>query len=154
MLEDELIVEEKPTSSSILQADTILHEKEHSIFTDDILKPLKQIDGYFASAIFDNTGKLVANHNDSIQKTELINTHAETMNMVTALAKAIPGSQHDDECELIQITANTETFGKVSTLWAIADNTVTAVLLKSNSNIGLARIILTNIDENIKNKLL
>ncbi len=117
-------------------------EKKIQMRLEEILKPLQEVDGYLASALFDMGGEILVKHNNSKYNVEMIGANAVAMiNTAAGLGK----------CNFIQVNSDLGIFGAV---WAVEDQSIVAVLLEPNAYIGLAKKALLTASENAKNKLL
>ncbi len=107
----------------------------------DCLTPLQTIDGYLASAIFDMSGEVLVQHNNSKYNVSLIGAHA--ISMINSAVKALNGGGLG-KCNFIQVNSEKGIFGAV---WAVEDHSVAAVLLEPNANIGMAKLLLAKVGE-------
>lgn len=108
---------------------------------EESLKPLHGVDGYLASAIFDMNGEVLAQHNNSKYDVSLIGANAVAM--INAAVKAVGGAGLG-KCNFIQVNSEKGVFGAV---WAVEDQSVAAVLLDVNANVGMAKLMLTKVGE-------
>lgn len=115
--------------------------KEIMAALEDTLKPLQEVDGYLASAIFDMGGEVLAQHNNSKYDVSLIGANAVAM--INAAVKAVGGAGLG-KCNFIQVNSEKGIFGAV---WAVEDQSVAAVLLEPKANIGLAKLALAKVGE-------
>jgi predicted regulator of Ras-like GTPase activity (Roadblock/LC7/MglB family)/CheY-like chemotaxis protein len=107
----------------------------------DCLNPLKDVDGYLASAIFDMSGEVLIQHNNSKYNISLLGANA--ISMINSSVKALKGSGLG-KFNFIQVNTDRSIFGAV---WAVEDHSVAAVLLEPNANIGLAKLVLAKVGE-------
>ncbi|NOQ63477.1 MAG: DUF4388 domain-containing protein [Methyloprofundus sp.] len=108
---------------------------------EDSLKPLQEVDGYLASAIFDMSGEVLAQHNNSKYDVSLIGANAVAM--INSAVKAVSGAGLG-KCNFIQVNSEKGIFGAV---WAVEDQSVAAVLLEANANVGMAKIMLAKVGD-------
>lgn len=110
---------------------------------DHLLKPLQDVNGYLASALFDKNGDLLAHHNKSIDGVEMIGTHAAAI-IINAI-KATHSSE-SGKFEFIEITID----DGLHALWGVANQYLTAVLLDSDrrAGAGFAKVALEIVGEN------
>ena len=108
---------------------------------EESLKPLQGVDGYLASAIFDMSGEVLAQHNNSKYDVSLIGANAVAM--INAAVKAVGGAGLG-KCNFIQVNSEKGVFGAV---WAVEDQSVAAVLLEANANVGMAKLMLAKVGE-------
>lgn len=107
----------------------------------DCLSPLQDIDGYLASAIFDMSGEVLVQHNNSRYNVSLIGANA--ISMINSAVKAVNGAGLG-KCNFIQVNSERGIFGAV---WAVEDHSVAAVLLEPNANVGMAKLMLAKVGE-------
>ena len=107
----------------------------------DCLTPLQTIDGYLASAIFDMSGEVLVQHNNSKYNVSLIGANA--ISMINSAVKAVDGAGLG-KCNFIQVNSERGIFGAV---WAVEDHSVAAVLLEPNANVGMAKLMLAKVGE-------
>ncbi|MEY4768228.1 MAG: hypothetical protein RL637_867 [Pseudomonadota bacterium] len=117
------------------------------IALENVLRPLQEVDGYLASAIFDMGGEVLAKHNNSKYNVEVIGANA--IAMINAAVKAVKGAGLG-KCHFIQVNSELGIFGAV---WAVEDQSVAAVLLEPKANIGLAKLALAKVGEEARNRL-
>jgi predicted regulator of Ras-like GTPase activity (Roadblock/LC7/MglB family) len=114
---------------------------------ENVLKPLQDVDGYLASAIFDMGGEVLVKHNNSKYNVEMIGANAVAM--INAAVKAVKGAGLG-KCHFIQVNSELGIFGAV---WAIEDHSVAAVLLEPKANVGLAKMALAKVGQDAGSKL-
>jgi predicted regulator of Ras-like GTPase activity (Roadblock/LC7/MglB family) len=156
MLEDE-IPEKNTKAATVLQtgqkkmpltrSHTTTHKKEIPMQLEEVLKPLQEVDGYLASAIFDMGGEVLVKHNNSKYNVEMIGANAVAM--INAAIKAVHGAGLG-KCNFIQVNSELGIFGAV---WAVEDQSVAAVLLEPKANVGLAKMALAKVGVNANSKL-
>lgn len=105
------------------------------------LEPLHGVDGYLASAIFDMSGEVLVQHNNSKYDVSLIGANAVAM--IKSAVKAVEGANLG-KCHFIQVNSEKGIFGAV---WAVEDHSVAAVLLEPNANVGMAKLMLIKVGE-------
>lgn len=163
MMEDEIAIasEQDLTRSTIPQGDVPkatepqqainlqqkLHTKEIIMSLENVLKPLQDVDGYLASAIFDMSGEVLVKHNNSKYNVEVIGANAVAM--INAAVKAVHGAGLG-KCNFIQVNSELGIFGAV---WAVEDESVAAVLLEAKANVGLAKLALAKVGLEANSKL-
>ncbi|NOR79926.1 MAG: DUF4388 domain-containing protein [Methyloprofundus sp.] len=108
---------------------------------EESLKSLQGVDGYLASVVFDMGGEVLAQHNNSKYDVSLIGANA--VSMISAAVKALGGAGLG-KCNFIQVNSEKGVFGAV---WAVEDQSVAAVLLEANANIGMAKLKLAKVGE-------
>jgi len=108
---------------------------------EESLKPIQEVDGYLASAIFDMSGEVLVQHNNSKYNVALIGANA--IAMINSAVKAMNGAGLG-KCNFIQVNSEKGMFGAV---WAVEDQSVAAVLLEPNANIGMAKLMLAKVGE-------
>ena len=108
---------------------------------EDCLIPLQDVDGYLASAIFDMSGEVLVQHNNSKYNVTLIGANA--ISMINSAVKALKGAGLG-KCNFIQVNSENGIFGAV---WAVEDQSVAAVLLKPDANLGMAKLMLAKVGE-------
>lgn len=108
---------------------------------EDVLKPLEEIDGYQAAAIYDMGGEVLAMHNNSKYKVDLIGAHS--VQLVGAALRAVGGAELG-KVNFIQVNSEKGIFGCT---WAVEDKSIAAVLLKPDANVGLAKLHLAKVGE-------
>jgi predicted regulator of Ras-like GTPase activity (Roadblock/LC7/MglB family) len=133
--------------TSKLEQKSIEITKEKIMSLDNVLKPLQDVDGYLASAIFDMGGEVLVKHNNSKYNVEAIGANAVAM--INAAVKAVAGAGLG-KCHFIQVNSELGIFGAV---WAVEDQSVAAVLLAPKGNVGLAKLALTKVGEDAGSKL-
>jgi predicted regulator of Ras-like GTPase activity (Roadblock/LC7/MglB family) len=121
--------------------------KETKMSLEAVLKPLQEVDGYLASAIFDMGGEVLVKHNNSKYNVEMIGANAVAM--INAAVKAVKGAGLG-KCHFIQVNSELGIFGAV---WAVEDQSVAAVLLEPKANVGLAKMALAKVGEEAGSKL-
>ncbi len=108
---------------------------------EESLKPIQEVDGYLASAIFDMSGEVLVQHNNSKYNVALIGANA--IAMINSAVKAMNGAGLG-KYNFIQVNSEKGIFGAV---WAVEDQSVAAVLLEPNANIGMAKLMLAKVGE-------
>lgn len=108
---------------------------------EDSLKPVQEVDGYLASAIFDMSGEVLVQHNNSKYNVSLIGANA--ISMINSAVKAVNGAGLG-KCNFIQVNSERGVFGAV---WAVEDQSVAAVLLEPNANVGMAKLMLAKVGD-------
>jgi predicted regulator of Ras-like GTPase activity (Roadblock/LC7/MglB family) len=134
-------------STPSLKNHSTQQKKENEMQLDEVLKPLQEVDGYLASAIFDMSGEVLVKHNNSKYNVEAIGANAVAM--INAALKAVHAAGLG-KCNFIQVNSDLGIFGAV---WAVEDKSVVSVLLEAKANVGLAKMALAKVGENAKNKL-
>ncbi|MDQ7090205.1 MAG: hypothetical protein Q9M50_06100 [Methylococcales bacterium] len=147
-------VDEKGDDNTVIKTDTsILEDKIEVVFEksqiigkenmalQDCLTPLQDIDGYLASAIFDMSGEVLVQHNNSKYNVSLIGANA--ISMINSAIKAMNGAGLG-KYNFIQVNSERGIFGAV---WAVEDQSVVAVLLEPNANVGMAKLLLAKVGE-------
>ncbi|MCK5697527.1 MAG: DUF4388 domain-containing protein [Gammaproteobacteria bacterium] len=132
--QDEVIVLESPL------------KKEEQIRLQNNLIPLHDIDGYLASAIFDMSGLVMAEDNQSDYNISLIGINATMMvnSAVDAVRDAGLG-----KCNFIQVNSENGIFNAV---WAVEDQSIATVLLDPHANVGMAKIVLDKVGKLVKSE--
>ena len=142
--------DDKPSVATDISAENIPTEikikqttigKKIMASLEDSLKPLKEVDGYLASAIFDMSGEVLAQHNNSKYNVALIGANAVAM--INSAVKAVGGAGLG-KCNFIQVNSELGVFGAV---WAVEDQSVAAVLLEPKANVGMAKLMLAKVGE-------
>lgn len=133
--------------TSKLEQKSIETKKERIMALENVLKPLQEVDGYLASAIFDMGGEVLVKHNNSKYSVEMIGANAVAM--INAAVKAVNGAGLG-KCHFIQVNSELGIFGAV---WAVEDQSVAAVLLEPKGNVGLAKLALAKVGEEAGSKL-
>ncbi|MCK5697524.1 MAG: hypothetical protein KAI02_05135 [Gammaproteobacteria bacterium] len=108
---------------------------------EDSLVPLHAVDGYLASAIFDMSGEVLVQHNNSKYNVALIGANA--ISLINSAVKAVNGAGLG-KCNFVQVNSEHGVFGAV---WAVEDQSVAAVLLAPDANIGMAKLMLAKVGE-------
>jgi len=133
--------------------DLALNNKEEVVFKkskltgkekmalQDCLTPLQDVDGYLAAAIFDMSGEVLVQHNNSKHNISLIG--ANSISMINASVKAMIGAGLG-KCNFIQVNSERGIFCAV---WAVEDHSVVSILLEPNANIGMAKLLLAKVGE-------
>lgn len=116
-------------------------EDEKMAGLEDSLTPLQSVDGYLASAIFDMGGEVLAQHNNSKYDVSLIGANA--VSLINAALKAVSAAGLG-KCNFVQVNSDKGIFGAV---WAVEDQSVAAVLLEPNANVGMAKLQLAKVGE-------
>lgn len=131
-----------------LQVQTKLKPKKiNDAVLEENLELLQKIDGYLASAIFDMSGKVLVQQNNSEYDVDLIGENA--IKMISNAVKAV----HDaglGKCNFIQVNSEKGMFGAV---WAVEDKFIAAVLLELNANVAMAKLMLTEVGNLAGNRL-
>lgn len=123
------------------------YTKEIIMSLENVLKPLQDVDGYLASAIFDMGGEVLVKHNNSKYNVEIIGANAVAM--INSAVKAVHGAGLG-KCNFIQVNSELGIFGAV---WAVEDQSVAAVLLEAKANVGLAKLALSKVGTEARSKL-
>jgi len=103
---------------------------------EDCLVPLHGVDGYLASAIFDMSGDVLAQHNNPKNNIALIGKNV--ISLVNNAVKAMNGAGLG-KYNFIQVNSEHAIFAAV---WAVEDQSVATVLLTPDANIGMAKLML------------
>lgn len=114
------------------------------MISEDILKPLQEIDGYLAAVIFDMDGKVLAQHNQSKHDTEQIVSNVSLI--MNATLNAVNEAKFG-ACQFIQISSG---LGILGATWWVEDKIVAAILLKPKGNIGMGKLALIKAAQTIK----
>ena len=125
----EEITEEKVDTTQTIGKNILLALEEN-------LQPLQDIDGYLAATIFDMGGEVLVQHSNSKYNVSLIGTNAITMISAAVNAMIDAGL---GKCNFIQVNSEQGVFGAV---WAVESQSVVAVLLEPNANLGMAKLML------------
>lgn len=118
-----------------------VHSLEHK------LKPLQEIDGYLASAVFDNSGKLLVKHNKSEYNFEMRGTNV--VEIINTSVKTANGANLG-KFQFIQINFELGVFFAV---WVVENQSIATVLLEPKGNLGLAKLALTKLGNAESNEL-
>lgn len=116
-------------------------KEDSKMVLEDVLKPLQEVGGYLASAIFDMNGEVLAQHNNSKYRVDKIGANAVTL--VNAAIKAVMNAGLG-KCNFVQVNSDKGIFGAV---WAVEDKAIAAVLLEPNGNVGMAKLLLAKVGE-------
>lgn len=103
------------------------------------IAPMQGVAGYLASAIFDMNGLVLAQHNDSKYKVDLIGAHA--VEMILAAINAFDGAELG-KVDFVQVNSDVGIFGAV---WAVEDQSVAAILLSPSGNVGMGKLTLKKV---------
>lgn len=109
--------------------------------TEEILKPLLEIEGYIAAIIFDRNGEVLAEHNASKYQINVIKDNLKLI--IDATVKAVEKAGLGN-CQFVQINSES---GIVAATLPAENKTAAGILLEAKSNIGLAKLALTKAAE-------
>ncbi len=109
----------------------------------DCLTPLQDVDGYMASAVFDMSGEVLIQHNNSKHDISLIGAHS--ISIVRAAMKALSSSGLG-KISFIQVNA---ALGTICAVWAVEEQAVTAILLSPDSNLGMTKLLLPKVGDTV-----
>ena len=112
------------------------------------LKPLQDIDGYLASAIFDNRGIVLIKHNASTYNIETVGS-----SVIALIHSSVETADHAKLGELQFLQINAE-FGIFCVVWAVKNQSFATVLLGPKGNVGLAKLALVKLSEELENESL
>jgi len=115
--------------------------KKNDLVLEESLKTLQVLDGHLVSAIFDMSGEVLVQQNNSDYDVDLIGENA--IKMISNAVKAMKDSGLG-ACDFIQVNSEKGIFGAV---WAVEDEFVVAVLLESGANVAMAKLMLEKVGE-------
>jgi DNA-binding response OmpR family regulator/predicted regulator of Ras-like GTPase activity (Roadblock/LC7/MglB family) len=138
---------ESETMKNKKNKNTTNTKEESKMVLEDVLKPLQEVGGYLASAIFDMNGEVLSQHNNSKYRVDKIGANAVTL--VNAAVKSVMNAGLG-KCNFVQVNSDKGIFGAV---WAVEDKAIAAVLLEPTGNVGMAKLLLAKVGEEAGSKL-
>lgn len=116
--------------------------KKKAVSLKDILIPLKSLDGYLISAIFDLQGNIIISHNNQSEKSGL--STISNLAVIKRITNALLNPGLSEECSFIQLNAEKVIF---EALKVEQGQYIIATLLTVNANTSLAKLALQKIDQ-------
>lgn len=154
-LDPTIITSEQPTIDSLNEQkdSALLKETKQVILNRSILKkikinlqncltPLHTIDGYLSSVIIDLSGTLLAEDNNSSYNLAFITTNV--LSQVYC-----PNNTGLGKCNFFQVNFKNAIF---SAVWAIKGQSIVALLVEPNANLGMAKIMLGKVCKLVRNE--
>lgn len=105
------------------------------------LKPLWEINGYLASAVFDKTGKLLVKHNKA-----QYNFDVNGVQIVKMMEMSVKTATTASLGKFYFIQVNSE-IGMFCAVWAVESQAIATVMLEPKGNAGLAKLALVKLGE-------